>query len=456
MIRDAGLPASRPGPSAGGSAPDPEPALTDAAPDAWIEVIGHAALRVHAGGKTLLLDPWYYEPIDGNATWHWPPLVHPLDALAATTDAIWISHVHPDHLDERTLAHFPAHVPIYIGDYANKGFRDRLRATGHPVHELPFQQETALPGTPFRVCLLESDYDESAAYDSSILVRAPGLVLFDNNDCFLDEAKYRWVAERYAVDFAFLGYSPASYYPICFEFEPADKARRLAANADRRYEDFTNVAKMLGARLNVPFAMGIRFLHPSMLWQNVQFNRAQEAVRRAQALGLPAAALWPGDRLLADGTIERRGEDMDMPTEDRALADYAASVAARAEAVWAAEAPARPGLDQAFRDFILGLWRECGDQFPQVREHVIAFRITGEQASECHFDFSRGDAAWAPGVPAAYDMLYTYPDRLLQRRLDGAIDWDELHFSNRVAVRQNRYAAPYYAMLRHHENSRAG
>jgi hypothetical protein len=59
-------------------------------------------------------------------------------------------------------------------------------------------------------------------------------------------------------------------------------------------------------------------------------------------------------------------------------------------------------------------------------------------------------------VPDAYDMLYTYPDRLLQRRLDGAIDWDELHFSNRVAVRQNRYAAPYYAMLRHHENSRAG
>jgi hypothetical protein len=430
------------------------PASNDAA---WIELIGHAALRVHAGGKSLLLDPWYYEPIDGNATFHWPPLVHPLAELAASTDAIWISHVHPDHLDERTLAHFPAHVPVYIGEYANKGFRDRLRALGRPVHELPFQQDVTLPGTDFTVCLFESDYDESAAYDSAILVRAPGLSVFDNNDCFLAEDKYRWLAGRHAVDFAFLGYSPASYYPICFEFEPADKARRLAANADRRYDDFTNVAALLGARLNVPFAMGIRFLHPSMLWQNVQFNRAQEAVRRAHAKGLPAAALWPGDRLLADGTIVRAGPDMDEATEDAALARYAGERQADVEATWDAEAPARPGLAEAFRDFMLALWRESGAQFPQAREDVIAFRITGAQAAECHLDFSRdGDAVFGWGVPERFDMLYTYPDVLLQRRLDGAIDWDELHFSNRVSVRQNRYAAHYYAMLRHHENSRAG
>jgi hypothetical protein len=51
-------------------------------------------------------------------------------------------------------------------------------------------------------------------------------------------------------------------------------------------------------------------------------------------------------------------------------------------------------------------------------------------------------------------MRYVYPDKLLQLRLDGGIDWDELHFSNRVSVKQHRYAADYYAMLRSHEDSR--
>jgi UDP-MurNAc hydroxylase len=429
--------------------------MSDTPVPASIELIGHAALRIEAEGKRLLLDPWFFEPIDGNATFHWPPLVHSLDELAATTDAIWISHVHPDHLDPRTLQRFPAHVPVYIGEYANKGFRDSLRALGRDVRELPFQQPARLPGTPFTVCLLESDYDESAAYDSAIVVQAPGLTVFNNNDCFLAEEKYRWVAARYAIDVAFLGYSPASYYPVCFEFEPADKARRLQANAERRYNDFLAAARLLSPRRCVPFAMGIRFMHPEMLWQNVQFNRAQEAVRRARAAGFAAEALWPGDRIDAAGALQRRGPDMDEAAEDRALADYAAGLGAHVEAIWDAEPAARPGIVAAFRDFMLGLWAELGPQFPEVRDTTIAYRLRGPQATEFHFDFSRepGDI-FRDGPAPRFDMRYTYPDKLLQRRLDGEIDWDELHFSNRVSVGQNRYSSAFYAMLRHHENSR--
>jgi hypothetical protein len=420
-----------------------------------IELIGHAALRITASGKTLLLDPWFFEPIDGNATFHWPPLVRDLDSLVASTDAIWISHIHPDHLDPRTLRRFPAHVPIYIGAYANKGFRDQLRALGRDVREIPFQQEFQLPGTQFRVCLLESDYDESAAYDSAIVVRVPEFTLFNNNDCFLADEKYQWVAEHYQVDYGFLGYSPASYFPICFEFEAAEKQRLLTKNADRRYGDFLKVASLLKPRLSFPFAMGIRFLHPDMLWQNVQFNRAQEAVRRAQAAGLSAETLWPGDRLTGSGEILRRNGTMDEPEEDLALAKYAEQMRTQAERVWETEPPARDGLVEAFRDHILCLWNECGQLFPEVRTCTIAYRLVGRVDAEFSFDFSRPSGEiFALGAPGSFDMRYTYPDKLLQRRLDGEIDWDELHFSNRVSVKQNRYASQFYAMLRHHENSR--
>src|ERR1051326_6640236 len=45
-------------------------------------------------------------------------------------------------------------------------------------------------------------------------------------------------------------------------------------------------------------------------------------------------------------------------------------------------------------------------------------------------------------------MRYTYPASALQERLDGRIDWDELHFANGVAVHQVRYASDFHAMLR--------
>ena len=92
-----------------------------------------------------------------------------------------------------------------------------------------------------------------------------------------------------------------------------------------------------------------------------------------------------------------------------------------------------------------------------MAKNVIAFRVEGPQGGEFHFDFSRdGDAIFVPGIPGRFDMRYAYPDKLLQLRMDGKIDWDELHFSNRVSVKQNRYAADYYAMLRSEEDSRAG
>ena len=420
-----------------------------------VELVAHASLRIQSGGKTLLTDPWYVDPIDCNATFHWPPVVHDVDRLAADTDAIWISHVHPDHLDARTLAKFPRQVPIYIGSYANKGFRNTLAAMGFAVHEVPFQKPTRVAGTDFTVSILESDYSESAAFDSSIVVETPAFTVFDNNDCYLDDAKYAWIAANFAIDYAFLGYSPASYYPVCFEFDAAEKERLLRESAARRYGDFLNAARVLKPRLSVPFAMGIRFLHPSMLWQNVQFNRAQEAVRRARAEGLEAEALWPGDRIGADGAIERRDRPMSEPEEDAALLAYADSMRDRVEGIWAAEAPAREGLIESFRRYMTQLWNASRQAFPAVAKNIIAFRIEGPQGAEFHFDFSRnGEEIYAPGIPERFDMRYTYPDKLLQLRMDGKIDWDEVHFSNRVSVRQNRYAAEYYAMLRSRENSR--
>jgi L-ascorbate metabolism protein UlaG (beta-lactamase superfamily) len=100
-----------------------------AEPHTHVEMIGHASLRLHAAGKTLLTDPWFVEPICAGSMFHFRRSCTILAEVAASTDAIHLSHAHPDHFHPPTLAAFPRRVPIYIGRYERKEFPRRPCAT---------------------------------------------------------------------------------------------------------------------------------------------------------------------------------------------------------------------------------------------------------------------------------------------------------------------------------------
>src|SRR5262249_23347857 len=173
------------------------------------------------------------------------------------------------------------------------------------VVELPFEVPAPIAGTPFEITVLEHDADETAAFDSAIVIRTPEFTLFENNDCFLRPPRYAAVRADHPVDYAFLGYSPASFFPIAFELDPVEKATLLAEAAERRYAAFLAAAELLRPGLVVPFASGLRFLVRSDLWKNVLFNSAPEAARRARARGLCSEVLGPGDRIGDDGGVRR-------------------------------------------------------------------------------------------------------------------------------------------------------
>ncbi|HLY37274.1 MAG TPA: MBL fold metallo-hydrolase [Candidatus Binatia bacterium] len=417
--------------------------------DFRVEVIGHATLRVQAGGRTLLTDPWLVDPLGSNSASHFPPLVHDPARLAAETDAIYVSHVHPDHFHRPSLALFPRTTPIYIGGYRRKTFRDELRRLGFPVVEVPFDVPARIDGTPFEVTVLEHDADEIAAFDSAIVIRTPEFTVFENNDCFLRPERYARVRARHPVDYAFLGYSPASFFPIAFELDPVEKAALLVAAADRRYGEFIAAAERLRPGLVVPFASGLRFLAPSAQWKNVLFNSAPEAARRARARGLRSEVMGPGDRIAVDGEVRRLSAILERDAELAAIARHADDVGAWLTELARREAPANDDVVERFRDYVLGLWRETGARLPGVRDSVIAYELVGPVARRFYFDFSRADGdVFQWGEPARYDMRYRYPAGALQQRLDGRIDWDELHFASDVSVHQVRYAKEFYTMLR--------
>ena len=417
--------------------------------DFRVEVVGHATLRVQAGGRTLLTDPWLVDPLGCNSAAHFPPLVHDPARLAAETDAIYVSHLHPDHFHRPSLELFPRTTPIYIGAYRRKTFRDELRALGFPVVEVPFDVPARIDGTPFEVTVLEHDADETAAFDSAIVIRTPDFTVFENNDCFLRPERYLRLRDLLPVDYAFLGYSPASFFPIAFELDPAEKAALLVAAAERRYAEFVAAAERLHAGLVVPFASGLRFLAPSAQWKNVLFNSAPEAARRVRARGLRSEVMGPGDRIAADGDLRRVSPVLERDAELAAIARQADEVGPWLTELARREAPAGTDVVERFRDYVLRLWRETRARLPGVHGSVIAYEVVGPGARRFYFDFSRADGdVFQWGEPVRYDMRYRYPASALQQRLDGRIDWDELHFASDVSVHQVRYAKEFYTMLR--------
>jgi Beta-lactamase superfamily domain len=417
--------------------------------DFRVEVIGHATLRVQAGGHTLLTDPWLVGSIGSNLAAPFPPVVHDPARVAAETDAIYLSHNHPDHLNPATLAFFPRHIPIYIGAYRSRHFRDSVAALGFAAVEVPFAQPTPLPGTPFEITILEHDVIDSAAYDSAIVIRTPAWTLFENNDCFLEPDRYRWVQATFRPDYAFLGYSPASFFPISFEMPPHEKARLLAAAAEQRYDDFVATAGLVGARLSVPFASSLRFLRESALWRNVAFNSATDAVCRLRSAGLAGEVMGPGDRIAADGAIVRVSAVRERDEELAAIGAYASREQARLLAAAPPDPPPHDDVLLRLRSYILARWSAVLAAHPGVDRPVIAYRLEGDVRQECYFDFSRAlPDIFQLGSAPRYDMRYTYPAGQLQQALDGALDWDDLHFLSDVSIHQVRYARDFYVMLR--------
>src|SRR5438046_478470 len=84
-----------------------------------VTYISSACVVVEQAGKRVLCDPWLTDGAYYGSWYHYPPLtVTPEDF--ADVDYVFISHVHPDHLDVATLKRLPRSLPLLIHDYEEK------------------------------------------------------------------------------------------------------------------------------------------------------------------------------------------------------------------------------------------------------------------------------------------------------------------------------------------------
>ena len=196
---------------------------------------------VGVGGKNfkLLCDPWLEDGEYYGAWSHYPPynLKKNKDEINSY-DAIYISHIHPDHCSEKTLLKISKKIPIFIHSYQSKFLKFKLERIGFKVFELKNNEEKFFNKDfsiriiaadncdpqlcyKFTGCALnqEEKNDSSQQIDSLAIIKVNKKIILNLNDCPFDLAKnlLKKISKEYTVDLMLVGYGGAGPYPQCFE-----------------------------------------------------------------------------------------------------------------------------------------------------------------------------------------------------------------------------------------------
>ncbi len=416
--------------------------------------LGHAALLVRAGGEQLLCDPWLAEPVFARAWWRYPPPPYPTAESLGRVDRLLLSHAHPDHSGEGTLACLDAATPTYALPFPSNQLARRLARAGYRAVRWLEPWQPVEIGAGVRITMVPHDGGWEVA---SMLVEADGVRVYHGNDNPLEVATYEEIVRRLGpVDVAFLPFAGASSYPTCFSWEPGVMQQKAAAKKAEGVGRFTDGVRGLRPRVAVPFASSWALLEPRDLWRNfydrpTAAEAAAAAADVAREVGTAVVVMEPGDEWSPEeGHVARRltaGWTYDVAGVTR----YASQEKARVEAAARARdrhgaLPPTAALEPAFRTYF-GAMLEATRDATKALEMRAAFHADGPEGTAARFwiRFSPGQppvlGEGAPDAVADETFTVTLPE--LWDVLAGPVRFEDLWYGYRLRVRK-RAGAGYY------------
>ncbi|HTK36459.1 MAG TPA: MBL fold metallo-hydrolase [Caulobacteraceae bacterium] len=391
----------------------------------------NACCLMEAQGFRILTDPWLVDGVFEGGWHHYPPLtVRPEDLR--DVDALFVSHVHPDHCDPQTLKVFRRDMPIVVLDHAPNFLHRVLREMGF-TNLVAIADGTTAPLGPFDVTLYAPFtphlFHESAIgnlIDCAAIFEHGGFSVFNFNDNTPDVASALRLRERHGrPTVAQIAYNAAGPFPSCFD--NMDMAQKLAASERTLQRNFAHAAALgaaLEPRWHMPFAGS--FAVGGSQWRKNACRGAvslDEAGRRLTRLNpdIPVLLLSEGQSLdLADGVRSAPYEPID-PEAERAY--VTGPLAARSYPHESDPAPDRAALFAdcgAARD---RLWARQArfDFFPDLTVMIAI--------GESFFTFNLMRAGGGATLGPAGDgprIEVRMDERLLRRILTGEAHWNNV------------------------------
>ena len=211
-------------------------------------------------GTRILCDPWIENGVFEGSWYHYPPLTTAPEDLHHV-DAIYLSHIHPDHFDERFFE-FEKNTPIIVLDdrfnflpkkLNELGFHNLLRVKNEET--IAFNELSITLFAPFT----KHPFHEAAVgdlIDSAMLIECNGTRAFNSNDNKPTPESCIALRERFGtIDLAMLNYNGASPYPAKFSnLSNAEKKTEHNRILDRNIVYMHNLVETLKPRMVLPFA----------------------------------------------------------------------------------------------------------------------------------------------------------------------------------------------------------
>ena len=205
-----------------------------------IKLYRSATVGIFNDNFKIITDPWLTDGEYYGSWSHYPKynVDNNLDELNSF-DAIYISHIHPDHCSVDTLKELNKDIPVYISEYHSKFLKFKIEKLGFKVFELEngkrhkLSRKTYLTIYPaddcdpelcfkFNGCAqLNTDAKGSQQIDSLSVIDNGKFSILNVNDCPYDLSnhiiKTKVLKDFKKINLLLTGYGGAGAYPQCFE-----------------------------------------------------------------------------------------------------------------------------------------------------------------------------------------------------------------------------------------------
>ena len=411
--------------------------------------LGHASLFINAAGKTLLLDPWFAEPVFGGAWFRYPPPPYPTASTLPPPSFLLLSHIHPDHSGPGSLLQLRKDTPTLAMPFPSGALARRLeRAQYTDVRwQAPWETRELSPG--LKITFVPHDRGWEV---SSIVVEADGVRLYHGNDNPLSLEAYREVVTRLGpVDIAFLPYAGASSYPTGFGGDEATLRERCEKKKREGLQRFEEGIAGLEPKEAVPFASSWALLEESELEKNfvdrpTGIQALAASMLTAHEHGTHLLHLEPGDQWSPETGGINKGLTAGWDNDVASVRRYALQEKERVgRAIRAARSPTRAvpaaTLDLAVRAYFEAMIAAAG---PSVSNLKMNAGFIAEGAGEWSMRFSPGNQPLvASKLVGDEDECLILPAGELWAILSGPANWEDVWYGYRLRVRK-REGAGYY------------
>lgn len=211
-------------------------------------------------GTKLLCDPWIVDGVFEGSWYHYPPLKTKIQDLH-DVDCIYVSHIHPDHYDERYF-NFRKDMPIVILDGGSNFLKKKLLQKGYKNlidikddETKKFKEFELTVYKPFSGHIFEESLIGNLI-DSAIAIKDQNNVALNFNDNTPDEKACIKIKEKFKrIDLAMLNYNAAGPYPSCFEnLNNEEKKKENNRILNRNFEHLCKIIPLLNPSSVLPFA----------------------------------------------------------------------------------------------------------------------------------------------------------------------------------------------------------